>query len=59
MTREEASAALLEVFPELPATIDRLIGSADARIMSRADLRRLLAEFAVDVLWITWRKRKS
>lgn len=46
----QAREALVAVWPLLPSMIDEKIGTADARIFSREDLRGLLADFAVDVL---------
>jgi hypothetical protein len=58
-TREEARAALATVWPDLPQKIDALVGKADARILSSDELRKLFAEFAIDVLWLTQPHRRK
>ena len=45
-----AREAIVSVWPVLPTMIDSLLGKADARIFSREDLRKLLANFAVELL---------
>jgi len=45
-----AREAVASVLPLLPGMIEARVGDADARIYSRNDLRRMLAEFAVDLL---------
>lgn len=45
-----AREALASVMPQLPGMIDDRVGEANARIYSREDLRRMLADFAVELL---------
>jgi hypothetical protein len=46
----QAREALASVWPLLPSMIDAVVGESDARIFSRDDLRKFLANFAVDML---------
>lgn len=45
-----AREAVVSSWPKLPALIAARIGVEDARIFSAGELRKLLSEFAVDVL---------
>jgi len=45
-----AREAIASVLPLLPSMIDARVGNAQARIYSRDDLRRMLAEFAAELL---------
>lgn len=45
-------AAFSQVLPRIPAMIGDRLGPVDARIYTRAQMERYLAEFAVDILTV-------
>jgi len=46
-----AREALVSALPALSGLIEKRVGEADARIYSRQELRAMLAEFAVDLMF--------
>jgi hypothetical protein len=47
-----AREALVSALPSLSGLIEKRVGDADARIYSRQELREVLAEFAVDLMFV-------